>query len=659
MTKTDYSRRLIGLAVPVSALRTEESGGVGEFADLTELADLCAELGIGLIQLLPVNDTGFESSPYSALSAFALHPLYIRIQAIPEAASFKAEAEEIKQRFDGAARFPYYKVLRAKLDLLKKVFKVNADGIRKNRALKDWIRKNPWVRTYAVFHRLKDSNNLKSWKEWKSFRNCCAKDIEELWADPAYADAQLFRAWLQYHLDAQFSAARKHIRSLGIILEGDLPILINEDSADVWAHREFFDNNYSAGAPPDMYSPDGQNWGFPVYNWEAQEKDGFSWWKQRLACAEKYFDAYRIDHVLGFFRIWGALRQNDTALLGRFIPSVPVKLSELKELGFDDGRIRWLSQPHIPTVELRRAVQNSCGPAEAEAELQAILDIALDRIGEEELWLFKPGIKGEKDIKNLEINEGGKNCLLRAWNNRLLFRYENKSFSPVWYYYKSRAWASLSGEEREKLQSLFDRKSAESEKKWEAQGRKLLTILKESSTMLPCAEDLGAVPSCVPAVLTKLGILGLRVVRWTRDWEKEGQPYIPFADYPELSVCTPAVHDSSTVREWWDREAGHEAFSRFIGAPSLPNVYNPGAAAVILKHIASAASRFRVFQIQDLLHLSPRWYAGDSAAERINTPGTCNEFNWTYRLPAKLAEISKDEVLTAAVRKLCRQEGRA
>jgi 4-alpha-glucanotransferase len=160
------------------------------------------------------------------------------------------------------------------------------------------------------------------------------------------------------------------------------------------------------------------------------------------------------------------------------------------------------------------------------------------------------------------------------------------------------------------------------------------------------------VPACVPRVLTNLNILGLRVVRWFRVWDKEGQPYIPFEEYPALSVCTPAVHDSSTLREWWEQEADKKVFSDFIGEPSILPGYNPGTARKILRKIAAAASRFRVFQIQDLLHLSIQWYAADPASERINVPGTTNEFNWTYRLPKKIGEIAQDEDLINAVQEL-------
>jgi 4-alpha-glucanotransferase len=172
--------------------------------------------------------------------------------------------------------------------------------------------------------------------------------------------------------------------------------------------------------------------------------------------------------------------------------------------------------------------------------------------------------------------------------------------------------------------------------------------------MLPCAEDLGAVPACVPKVLAKLKILGLRVIRWFRYWDQEGQPYVPFSKYPELSVCTAAVHDSSTVREWWDTEADQQLFAGFTGFPSLPNKYNPGTARIILSKAATARSRFRVFQIQDLLHLSNKWYAENPASERINVPGTLNDFNWTYRLPATIEEIGKDKELIKAVAELSR-----
>ncbi len=665
MQKQSVEKRMIGAAVPVGALRSKKGIGVGEFSDLAAFAALCKKMKIGLIQILPVNDTGFESSPYSSLTAFGLHPLYLSIEELEEFKtaddSVKNRLKDAKDKFDLDTRFSHYKILKEKMEICRALYDANKTEIDKSENLAAWIEKNLWVKEYSVYRRLKEANEQKSWKDWKEFKNVTAEDIEKLWKDKTLREEHLFWAWLQQALDAQFSAAAKAVNDAGIVLEGDLPILMNEDSCDVWAHPEIFTQNLSAGAPPDMYSPDGQNWGFPIYNWEEQEKDNFAWWRRRLAVAEKYYRAYRIDHVLGFFRIWASSRADYSSALGRFVPYKPVTSGDLKKLGCDKGRIRWLSQPHIPTEEIINALKNNWGGKFTDAEIQAaakkIFTKALDRINDEELWLFKKKFKGEKDIEKLGLHPAIHGFLHGKWQDRLFYEYEKGKFFPTWHFRESRAYNSLSADEKKGLEALLEKHNAKSEKIWEAQGKKLLSMLVESSTnqqspMLPCAEDLGAVPACVPKVLAKLKILGLRVVRWNRIWYEADQPYMPFEDYPSLSVCTPAVHDSSTVREWWEKEADQAQFAGFLGIPSLPKIYNPGAAKIVLSKTASARSRFRVFQIQDLLHLSNKWYAADPASERINVPGTTNDFNWTYRLPASMEEIAKDKELVCSVAEL-------
>ena len=646
--------RLIGTAVPIGALRSEKSVGVGEFPDLAEFGGLCAKMGIGLVQLLPVNDTGYESSPYSALTAFGLSPLYLCIGDLPEAAGFGADIDAIRKKFGAALRFPYKALLRAKMDLLGKIYAKNGEKIASSPSLKAWIGENPWVKPYAVFRRIKGANAEKSWKEWSP--KIGANDINALWNDPSLKNEHLFWAWLQQALDVQFSAAAASLTSQGILLEGDLPILMNEDSCDVWANPGNFNLDLSAGAPPDMYSPEGQNWGFPTYNWQAQSEDNYSWWKARLKTAEKYYHAYRIDHVLGFFRIWASRRENTSALLGRYVPFLPVTGKDFEEIKFDEGRIRWVCEPHIFTGEVWDALRANWGGEFREDEIAAaaagVFNLALDRIGEEELWLFRKNIRGDRDIASLDLHPAAKAFLARAWGDRIFFEHAPDEYYPVWYCGNSRAYASLSEDERTQLEALLEKRRGASEKIWEEEGMKLLSMLTASSSMLPCAEDLGAVPACVPRVLARLDILGLRVVRWHREWGKEGEPYVPLEDYPELSVCTPAVHDSTCLREWWDREADQSQFCGFLGVPSLPKVYNPGTARIVLSKIAAASSRFRVFQIQDLLHLSTRWYAADPATERINVPGTENEFNWTYRLPAAISELAEDADLIRAVAEL-------
>ncbi|MDR2792315.1 MAG: 4-alpha-glucanotransferase [Treponema sp.] len=655
-----FEQRKIGVVVPVGALRGEKSLGVGEFPDLAEFAKLAAAMGIGLIQILPVNDTGYESSPYSALSAFALHPLYLRIADLPEAAEFASEIDALTEQFDKNERFSHYGILKAKLELLREIYAAHEKDIVRRTSLLKWIEENTWVISYAVFRRLKEANQERSWKEWSDHRNITKEQIEALWNDPALKKEHLFWVWLQEALDNQFGKAAAAVAKEGILLEGDLPILINDDSCDVWAYPEFFRLDLSAGAPPDMYSPNGQNWGFPVYNWNALAKDAYTWWKRRLAVAEKYYKAYRIDHVLGFFRIWAASKQDlaSSSLLGRFIPCVPITVKNLEEAGFDKGRIRWSSYPHIPTHEVwdsLSGIQDADGNqdyAAIQREAEKVFMQALERINNEELWLFRDTVKGEKDIEALDLHPFAKEFLICAWRNRTFLEYEKGKFAPVWFYKKTRAYMNFSHEEKEKIDALIEARKLESEKKWEAHGKKLLTMLIESSSMLPCAEDLGDIPDCVPRTLAKLKILGLRVVRWARKWDRDGAPYIPLEDYPELSVCTLGVHDSSTVREWWEKEAEQAVFAGFIGEPSLASVYNPGVAKKILQKTASAASRFRVFQIQDLLHLSLKYYADDPSSERINVPGSVTGFNWTYRIPVPIAELEKDEALIHAVKEL-------
>ncbi|GAB1481966.1 hypothetical protein MASR2M78_07810 [Treponema sp.] len=654
---------LSGIVIPIGALRTSESIGVGEFLDLIEFANLSAKIGFSVIQLLPVNDSGFQSSPYSALTAFGLNPLYLRLSALPTAKGFSKQIKAIHASFEKFSRFSYEAILRAKLALLSEMYEKASTQIgldAESGALAAWIKANEWVIEYAVFRRLKEKNKGSHWKEWAEYSEPTAKDIQSLWQDPKLRTEHLFWIWIQYELDSQFVSASKAVSEAGLALKGDLPILMNEDSCDVWAHPEFFKRDLAAGAPPDMFSPLGQNWQFPIYDWEALARDDYSWWRKRLLLADRYYAAYRIDHVLGFFRIWAASRRDTSAVLGRFIPSVAIEKEELQKMGFEDNRLRWLSQPHIPTEKIYEALvhdgigeKNTVESASAAvAEATRVFEGALDRIGSEELWLFKSSIRGELDINALSLHPAATAYLHAAWRDRTLLEFEEGRYIPTWTYWDSHAFPTLSEDERSALESLIEKKRQESEAIWEVQGRRLLSALVASTPMLACAEDLGAVPDCVPRVLEELGVLGLRVLRWSRLWGEGGEPYIPLDRYPPLSVATAAVHDSSTVREWWEKEADRDVLRSFLGNQDLSDTYKPETAAVLLGSLAKAASKLCVYQIQDLLHLSSQWYAKDPQTERVNVPGTVNDFNWTYRLPATIAEIASDTTFIDAAKAL-------
>jgi 4-alpha-glucanotransferase len=651
-------RRLSGIVVPLSAIRCDASPGSGEFPDLARIGDLAAAWGYDLVQLLPVNDSGAQNSPYFALSAFALHPIYLRIGDLPELAaadSLRAEAEALIARFAGEDRVPHEALLAAKLELLRKIWAASTKGGKARTPLLaelgKWIEGNPWVKSYAAFVALKAKYGELPWWEWPANRDPSPADIEALWADAALGPELRFHAWLQMRATGQFRAAAEYLAEKGIALMGDIPILMNKDSADVWARRRFFRLDLSAGAPPDMYSSLGQNWGFPIYDWAALEAEGYGFWIERLAEADKYYSCYRIDHVLGFFRIWSLSDREHWGALGRFVPDRPILRHELEALGYGPERIRWLSKPHLPTWRLVQAAGESAAKGAA--------SVALDRIGDEELFLFKDSIKGERDIEALPmLSPAARDCLLGAWRDRTLFEFEEGSFLPTWDYRSSSSWQTLAEGERAGLESLFARKRAEAEATWADMGRRLLGVLSKAVPMLPCAEDLGSVPDCVPRVLEELGILGLRVFRWTRRWAEAGQPFVPMADYPELSVACASVHDSSSLREWWESEAERESVWAFAQASlardigPVPSRLDPDHVEILLELIARSSSRFAAYPIQDLLAMSDSLRPEDPKVERINVPGTVGAGNWSYRVPATVDAILKDKKLAARAKSL-------
>lgn len=685
-------RFLSGIVVPLSALRTATSPGCGEYPDLESLAELAGSWGFDLVQLLPLNDTGTQTSPYSALSAFALHPLYLRIGDLPELAEsgparmFRAESAALVERFGGSARVPHEELLAAKLELLEKVWaakRAAAAGDRDSAhaeaaaggsarlgcdaELEAWTKANPWIKAYAAFVELKARADGAPWWTWERHRDPSRADIEALWAGRlapegsgaagGFADRLRFHAWVQMRASAQFRAAAEALAATGVALMGDIPILMNDDSAEVWARRDCFRLELRAGAPPDMYSSLGQNWGFPIYDWEAMSADGYRFWAERLAEADKYYSAYRIDHVLGFFRIWCLGERERTGYLGRFVPDVRIARSELEAAGFSAERIRWISEPHVPMSRLVAAA--------GEAAARGAIHAALDRIGLEDLFLFKRSIRGERDIEALpSLSPAARDFLAGAWRDRVLVPQAEGDFVAAWRFRDASAWPTLSDGERAFLERLAGRKAAAAESLWAETGKRLLARLKEAVPMLPCAEDLGAVPDCVPRVLGELGILGLRVLRWTRRWHEAGQPYIPVADYPRLSVACLSVHDSSSLREWWEAEADRPATWAFAAAclgrdlGPCPERLGPDEAESLLELVARSNSLFAVYPIQDLLGLSLAHRPADPRGERINVPGTTAEGNWSYRMPVSVEELASDKALAARARRLAKARPR-
>ncbi len=638
-----FTHYLTGVLVPVAALRSDESCGIGEFADLPKLGRWCRQVGLEVIQILPVNDTGGESSPYSALSAFALHPIYLRLADVPEVAAhadLMQRAAALRARLEPQERFHYNEVLDEKLAVLRVAYERARSALAGDDATHAFIAANPWVKPYAVFRVRKDREGQRAWKEWSADRDPTLERIEELWSSAELRDELGFYVFLQRRLEEQLQDAAQRLSEQGVFLKGDLPILMNQDSVDIWADREIFIPELRAGAPPDYFSETGQNWGFPIYDWEALARRDYDWWRRRLQQADKFYHAYRIDHVLGFFRIWAVPETHFTGMLGHFYPSSLIGTSALNELGFGTDRINWLAYPHIPGEQLRGELGEHAGAA---------IEACLKQLGNEDLYVFRPEIKGERPIAALGLPEEVRERLLAYYRDRGLVRVEEGRWAPVWTYRDCSRYAELSQTERERFEYLVDQAAEDNEALWAENGRRLLGFMRETVDMLACAEDLGVIPRSVPKTLADLGMLSLKIPRWTRQWDLEGEPFVPPEEYPFLSVCALSVHDTTTMREWWEREEDPpvvDAFWRALGFEEPRSAhYDAGTATKVTKVMLGTSSSICVLQLQDLFALDADLQPDDPGAERVNIPGTYTGFNWTYRMPVEIEALDERSTL--------------
>ena len=359
-----------GVAVPVFSLRSKSSFGVGEFADLQLLGDWCAATGQRIIQILPINDTTMslsweDSYPYNTVSSFALHPLYIRLSDVGylRDEADRREMEALQEELNALPEMDYERVVRAKMKYLRKMYELLGKRCMDSKSFRDFEKQNrSWLMPYAVFSVLRDKYGTANFEKWKTF----SKFIEKRCA--AFAERNEhevgFYYYVQYHLDRQLRKVCDYLHSKGVVLKGDIPIGVSRTSVDVWQNPEFFVPSSSAGAPPDDFAAEGQNWGFPIYNWEKMAEDGYAWWRARLAKMADYFDVYRIDHILGFFRIWAVPEGAKNALLGAFTPSLPYSASEIRGEGFDfdaerdvaadysDDNVLWLAygEGYVPRI---------------------------------------------------------------------------------------------------------------------------------------------------------------------------------------------------------------------------------------------------------------------------------------------------------------------
>lgn len=293
-----------GINLPLFSLHSNSSFGIGEYTDLIPLIDWCNEIGFDVIQLLPLNDTGIDTSPYSALSAFALNPIHLGFEQLPflmGSPNLMALLQKLRSSLTISQRVDYRQVYLAKRLFLQAYYKEMAPRIMVSESYQHFLSENSWLTPYALFKTLKEAQEWKSWDQWT-----CADITPQMYQElcKEYESGIFFHSLVQYLCFDQMEAVKRYADQKKVLLKGDIPILINRESADVWYNRNLFQMQFSAGAPPDMYAQEGQNWGFPTYNWSGHTQDDYAWWRQRLKVASQIYNLYRIDHIVGFFRIW-------------------------------------------------------------------------------------------------------------------------------------------------------------------------------------------------------------------------------------------------------------------------------------------------------------------------------------------------------------------
>ncbi|HEV7925710.1 MAG TPA: 4-alpha-glucanotransferase [Verrucomicrobiae bacterium] len=655
-----------GVSIPVFSLRSERSFGVGEFLDLPLLADWARRAGLKLIQILPVNDTSashtwMDSYPYAAISAFALHPLYLNLDRVAgsDNASLLESLAGQRQQLNALATVDYEAVMKAKLAFVRKIFPAQRENILASADYRKFCEENEhWLAPYAAFCFLRDKFGTADFNQWPQHRVYDAAKIRALAAGDAAAREEIdFHSFIQYHLHLQLREAADQVQAHGLILKGDIAIGVSPHSADVWQQPERFHTDMQAGAPPDPFAAKGQNWGFPTYNWPRMRQDGFDWWKRRLAQMSFYFDAFRVDHILGFFRIWSIPRHAVEGILGYFVPAIPVQVGEFAARGilFDYERF---ARPFINDAVLREVFGER-----AEIVRRQFLDPALRGT-----YSLKPEFATQRDVAKYfaslpeqKRDERLQVGLFDLISNVLLIDVPGSAGAQFHFRLgieQTASFRQLDQATQARLRDLcVDYFFRRQDDFWRREALQKLPALKRVTNMLICGEDLGMVPACVPEVMKQLGLLSLEIQRMPKAMNMDfSRP----ADAPYLSVVTPATHDMSTLRGWWleDKNRTQIFFNQELRqAGPAPTECEPWISREIVRQHLDSPAVWSIFQLQDLLGMDAALRRPDVDAERINVPGVTN-FYWRYRMHISLEALGDEEGFTRLVENLIRQCGR-
>lgn len=659
-----YNRKLAGTLVPVFSLRTRKSAGIGDFGDLKTMIDFVASTGQKVLQLLPINDTTIthtwtDSYPYSCISVFAIHPQYADLHALPELkdAKARAEAEKTRAELNALDKIDYEKVNDFKINYLRQIFNQEGEKMMKTAEYKAFFQDTKqWLVPYAQYSYLRDKNGTADFNQWPDHQVWDEAERKAL-TDPktaAYKNVAFFY-FVQFVLDRQMQEAHEYAKAKGVILKGDIPIGVNRNGCDVWTEPKYFNLNGQAGAPPDDFSVNGQNWGFPTYNWFEMLKDGCQWWNRRFQNMARYFDAYRIDHVLGFFRIWEIPVSSVYGLLGQFAPALAMSREEIESYGLHFQEDRFI-RPFITDWVLDRVFHERAGE---------VKEKYLDRL-DDERYQMKPEVNTQRkvealfadatDEKELWLRDG-----LYALISDVLFVRDHTNpgvFHPRISAQLDFIYESLYDNDKAAFNRLYnDYFYRRNNQFWYQEAMKKLPKLVQATRMLVCAEDLGMVPDCVPWVMDELKILSLELQSMPKD------PSVKFgylSRNPYRSVCTISSHDMPTLRMWWDEniQRTQEYYNTMLYRQGPAPHPLPGwlASDIISRHLTSP-SMLCILSIQDWLATDEALRLPDADAERINIPANPKHY-WRYRMHLNIEDLAADKRFVQNITEMISQSGR-
>ena len=617
--------RAAGVAVPVFSLRTDRSYGVGDFGDLKHFVDWAVTIGMKVIQILPVNDTTSshnwcDSYPYNIVSAFALHPHYIDLEAL---GSLKSKAKMTayrrqRQELNNLNYSDYEAVDRVKSAYVQEIFSERGQQTLDSKEFQTWFDDNKdWLEPYALW--------LK-------------QPVQMVY-------------YLQYHLHLQLKAAADYARSKGVIIKGDVPIGVNRNSVETATHPELFHLDAQTGAPPDAFSHYGQNWGFPTYDWsEKQESKGenlVDWFHRRLRWMAQYFDAIRIDHVLGFFRIWEIPEDAVFGVLGHFSPALPMTVGEIEYFGLsfrkalftkpfiNDRVLDRLFGMHAPYVRENFLVLRAYGLYDLKAEYNTQKKI-------------RDAFEGRGDENSLWIRDG----LYRLISSVLFLEdpQQPEMYHPRIGVLQEPVFESLSAEDKDAFMRLYNNYYYQRHNLfWGDQAMHRLSEVFGETRMLCCAEDLGMLPDCVAPVLDNLRILTLEIQSMPK---QSGFEFTHLDGNPYRSVATFSTHDMSPLRLWWEEnpERTQRFYITMLQKQGRAPEHLPAhlAEEIIARHLY-CPSMLCILSLQDWLAMDGELRSKHPREERINVPSDAYN-HWKYRMHLTIDELLKADKYNNKVR---------